>query len=57
MVTGGASGIGESTVRMIASNGGKVVIADVNSRGNAIASELGKNVLFCQTDVRMLSID
>ena len=28
IVTGGASGLGEGTARMLAANGGKVVIAD-----------------------------
>lgn len=50
-MTGGASGIGESIVEMIASNGGKVVIADLNLRGEEIADRLGPNVLFYQTDV------
>ena len=29
IVTGGASGLGEGTARMLAANGGKVVIADM----------------------------
>ncbi|XP_044012908.1 3-hydroxyacyl-CoA dehydrogenase type-2-like [Aphidius gifuensis] len=51
LVTGGASGMGEATVKMIVSNGGKAVIADINPQGHALANELGKNVLFHQTDV------
>ncbi len=42
IVTGGASGLGEGTVRMLAANGGKVVIADLQAdKGEALASELG----------------
>ncbi|MCX7143158.1 MAG: 3-hydroxyacyl-CoA dehydrogenase [Proteobacteria bacterium] len=51
IVTGGASGLGEATVRAIVAAGGKVVIADVNAdAGNAIAKELGQ-VRFIKTDV------
>jgi len=42
IVTGGASGLGEGTARMLAANGGKVVIADLQAdKGEALASELG----------------
>ena len=42
IVTGGASGLGEGTARMLAAEGGKVVIADMNEeRGQAVAAELG----------------
>ena len=42
IVTGGASGLGEGTARMLTAKGGKVVIADMNEeRGQAIAKELG----------------
>ena len=42
IVTGGASGLGEGTARMLASNGGKVVIADLRAdKGEALAAELG----------------
>ena len=52
LITGGASGLGAGTVRMIAANGGKAVIADVNeSAGNALAQELGEANVFCRTDV------
>ncbi len=42
IVTGGASGLGEGTARMLAREGGKVVIADLNvEKGEALAAELG----------------
>ena len=49
IVTGGASGLGAATARMLAANGGKVVIADVNPAGAALAEELGGR--FQETDV------
>jgi NAD(P)-dependent dehydrogenase (short-subunit alcohol dehydrogenase family) len=50
IVTGGASGLGEGTARMLAANGGKVVIADMQvEKGEAIAKELGG--AFVQCDV------
>ena len=49
IVTGGASGLGAATARMLATNGGKVVIADVNKAGAALAQELGGR--FHETDV------
>lgn len=52
VVTGGASGLGAATARMIVDNGGKVVLADVNqAAGDAVAAELGSNARFVQTDV------
>lgn len=52
LVTGGASGLGEATVRMLAANGANVVIVDLNEeRGNALADELGDTVRFQKTDV------
>jgi len=54
LVTGGASGLGAATVRMLAANGAKVVIADVNEKGgNDLAQELGasNSVKFVKTDV------
>lgn len=42
IVTGGASGLGEGTARMLAREGAKVVIADLQvERGEALAAELG----------------
>lgn len=50
IVTGGASGLGEGTARMLAAHGGKVVIADMNdSSGKTIANEL--NGIFVHCDV------
>lgn len=51
-VTGGASGLGAATVRMLASAGAQVVIADINEEaGTRLASELGANVRFSRVDV------
>ena len=51
LVVGGASGLGEATVRALHSRGATVTIADVNAeKGNALASELGLEFVSC--DVR-----
>jgi NAD(P)-dependent dehydrogenase (short-subunit alcohol dehydrogenase family) len=51
IVVGGASGLGEATVRRLYSAGAVVTIADVNAeKGQALASELGLEFLAC--DVR-----
>lgn len=48
VVTGGASGLGEATARMIAAADGKVVIADVQvDKGEALAAELGGRFVAC----------
>ena len=50
IVTGGASGLGEGTARMLAANGATVVIADLQvERGAAIAQEI--NGVFVKCDV------
>jgi NAD(P)-dependent dehydrogenase (short-subunit alcohol dehydrogenase family) len=52
IVTGGASGLGGATSRMIAGNGGKVVIADVQAdKGEALARELGSTARYLKCDV------
>ena len=52
IVTGGASGIGESTTRVFVREGAKVVIGDIDeSRGNQLASELGDEAAFQPLDV------
>ena len=48
IVTGGASGLGEGTARMIAAEGGKVVVADLQEdKGRALAAELGGAFIKC----------
>ena len=48
IVTGGASGLGEGTARMLAAHGGKVVIADMQAeKGETIAKELGGAFVKC----------
>ncbi|OPF61959.1 SDR family NAD(P)-dependent oxidoreductase [Hydrogenophaga sp. H7] len=50
VVTGGASGLGAATVRMLVSHGVKVAIFDFNAeQGEAMAKEVGG--VFCQVDV------
>jgi NAD(P)-dependent dehydrogenase (short-subunit alcohol dehydrogenase family) len=52
IVTGGASGLGGGTSRLLAANGGKVLIADVQvDKGEAMARELGPNASFVKCDV------
>lgn len=52
VVTGGASGLGAGTARMIVEAGGRVVLADVNrDAGEALAAELGASARFVETDV------
>ncbi|GGC99506.1 3-hydroxy-2-methylbutyryl-CoA dehydrogenase [Thalassobacillus devorans] len=52
VVTGGASGLGEATVRKIIAAGGRAVIADRNEeRAADLAQELGDRCLFHPTDV------
>lgn len=52
VVTGGASGLGEATVRNIVGNGGKAIILDLSvEHGERLKAELGDNVLFVKTDV------
>ncbi len=51
-VTGGGSGLGAACVRHFASQGGKVLIADVQEEGGRkLAEELGASARFVRTDV------
>ena len=48
IVTGGASGLGEGTARMLAARGGKVVIADMQvEKGEAVAKDIGGVFMRC----------
>ena len=48
IVTGGASGLGEGTARMLAAKGGKVVVADMQAdKGEAVAREIGGAFVKC----------
>ena len=50
VVTGGASGLGEATARLLASHGVKVAIFDMNeAKGEAVAAEIGG--VFCKVNV------
>jgi NAD(P)-dependent dehydrogenase (short-subunit alcohol dehydrogenase family) len=52
IVTGGAGGLGEPTVRRLVDAGAKVVIADLpTDNAKAMAKELGSAVEFVETDV------
>jgi len=52
IVTGGASGLGEATVRALIANGAKATIVDVDEgKGKSLADALGEAALFCKTDV------
>lgn len=52
IITGGASGLGEATVRTLHGGGANVVIADVQAaQGEALARELGERARFAKTDV------
>mmetsp|Transcript_17415 Transcript_17415/g.34218 ORF Transcript_17415/g.34218 Transcript_17415/m.34218 type:complete len:261 (+) Transcript_17415:118-900(+) len=51
LVTGGASGLGEATLRRLASEGANVAILDRDEeRGQAIAKELGPRCVFFKMD-------
>ena len=50
IVTGGASGLGEGTARMLAAHGAKVIVADLQTeRGQKVAAEIGG--IFVRCDV------
>ncbi len=54
IVTGGASGLGASTVRQLAQAGARVVIADINEiAAQVLLNELGANLRFVRTDITL----
>lgn len=54
IVTGGASGLGEGSARMLAAFGGHVVIADLQvGQGSALATELGGAFVACDVSLEV----
>jgi 3(or 17)beta-hydroxysteroid dehydrogenase len=52
LISGGASGIGAATARLVVREGGKAVLADRDeARGRALAEEIGDAALFVPLDV------
>jgi NAD(P)-dependent dehydrogenase (short-subunit alcohol dehydrogenase family) len=52
LITGGASGLGAGTARLLAQAGANVVLGDMNApAGDGIAAELGSRARFAPTDV------
>ena len=53
LISGGGSGLGAATARILAQAGAKVVIADINENaGNSVVEELGADkARFVKTDV------
>jgi NAD(P)-dependent dehydrogenase (short-subunit alcohol dehydrogenase family) len=53
VVTGGASGLGEATVRRLAATGAHVVVADLDAdHAASLVADLGGAATFARTDVR-----
>ena len=51
-ITGAASGLGEATARLMASEGARVVLADIQEeRGEGLAAELGGDATYIHCDV------
>lgn len=52
IVTGAAAGMGESHARVLAENGARVILTDVDAaKGKKVADDIGENALFIQHDV------
>ncbi len=52
LISGGGSGLGAATARLLAESGANIVIVDVNAEaGEQMAGELGDRVRFVKTDV------
>lgn len=52
LVTGGAGGLGEATVRRLVADGARVVIADLaEEKGEKLAADLGDEAVYVRTDV------
>lgn len=52
IVTGGASGMGKADAILLAGEGARVVVADLNEKdGQAVADAIGENAIFLRLDV------
>lgn len=52
LITGGASGLGEATARMLVAHGGRVMLVDLNPEaGQALCAALGPSAAFARADV------
>ena len=52
VITGGASGIGEGSVRLFAEEGGRVVVADIqDERGHALVESIGGDTTYVHANV------
>ena len=52
VITGGSSGLGEATARLLVAGGAKAVLLDLaEEKGQALAADLGESAIFCKTDV------
>lgn len=52
LISGGGSGLGAATARLLAASGGNVVIADINSEtGETTTAEIGAQARFVKTNV------
>lgn len=52
IVTGGGSGLGAATAKMLVDHGATVILADINEKaGQDTAAQLGENAYFVRTDV------
>jgi NAD(P)-dependent dehydrogenase (short-subunit alcohol dehydrogenase family) len=52
VVTGGGSGLGEATARLLAAKGARVAILDLGrSKGAEVAKSIGDAAIFCEADV------
>lgn len=55
VVTGAAQGIGRACAEALAAGGARVVLADVDGAGQAVADAIGEAALFVQTDMREMA--